>query len=84
MDQPFTLASKSILLAIESGKINPESAGSGISYGDRGLRRVGGLTSSGSRFSFAEMMPASSTHRTGPSGFVSLQHQVKQRFEGCC
>ena len=45
VEAPFALAARSILLAIESGKLDPEKAGSGISYGDRALRRVG----SGSR-----------------------------------
>ena len=48
VETPFLLAARQILLAIESGELNPEKAGSGVSYGDRALRRVG----SSSRFSF--------------------------------
>ena len=42
------LAARSILLAIESGTLDPEKAGSGVSYGDRALRRI----SSSGRLSF--------------------------------
>lgn len=48
VDAPFQLAARQVLLAIESGELNPEKAGSGVSYGDRALRRV----NSSSRFSF--------------------------------
>jgi len=37
---PFLLLARSILLAIESGTLDPEHSGSGVSYGDRLLRRV--------------------------------------------
>ena len=47
VESPFALAARSVLLAIESGSLDPEKAGSGVSYGDRSLRRV----SSGSRLS---------------------------------
>ncbi len=47
--QPFILLARSILLAVETGKIDPEKPGSGVSYGERALRRVsswnGSLTS---------------------------------------
>lgn len=45
---PFRLAARAILLAIEAGTLDPEKPGSGVSYGDRQLRRI----SSASRFSF--------------------------------
>jgi Ras-related protein Rab-4B len=77
VETPFSLASKSILLAIDSGRINPEISGSGISYGDRGLRRVGSNGNLSSRFSFTEMMPSNNR------GSLNL-NQVKQRFDGCC
>ncbi|KZV78493.1 ras-domain-containing protein [Exidia glandulosa HHB12029] len=48
VDAPFRLAARAILLAIEAGTLDPEKAGSGVSYGDRQLRRI----SSASRFSF--------------------------------
>lgn len=38
--QPFYLLSRAILLAIESGRIDPEQANSGVSYGERSLRRM--------------------------------------------
>ncbi|KAK4702225.1 hypothetical protein P7C70_g4000, partial [Phenoliferia sp. Uapishka_3] len=40
VEQPFILLARSVLLAIESGKLDPERAGSGVSYGERTLRRV--------------------------------------------
>lgn len=81
VETPFSLASKSILLAIDSGRINPEISGSGISYGDRGLRRVASNGGISSRFSFSEMMPSSSRrNNSGNGGLIDL----KQRFEGCC
>ncbi|UZJ52150.1 hypothetical protein CBS101457_001470 [Exobasidium rhododendri] len=80
VETPFSLASKSILLAIDSGRINPEISGSGISYGDRGLRRVGSNGGLSSRFSFSEMMPSGS--RVGSNG--NLVNITKQKFDGCC
>lgn len=40
VEQPFILLARSILLAIESGKLDPERPGSGVSFGERSLRRV--------------------------------------------
>lgn len=83
VEQPFALACESILSSIAAGRIDPEKAGSGISYGDRGLRSVAAASRAGgpgSSFSFAEMLP-NGVNRGG--GGVSLQH-VKQRFGGCC
>ncbi|WAQ89312.1 hypothetical protein PtA15_10A736 [Puccinia triticina] len=37
---PFLLLTRSILLSIESGRIDPDRKGSGISYGERALKRV--------------------------------------------
>lgn len=51
VEAPFLLCARSILLAIESGTLDPEKAGSGVSYGDRALRRV----SSSSRLSFGSL-----------------------------
>ncbi|PWN88347.1 ras-domain-containing protein [Acaromyces ingoldii] len=78
VEAPFALAAKSILMAIESGRLDPEKAGSGISYGDRSLRRVG----SGSRFSFSEMLPNGAGRNGG--GLVQLRQNVKHSFDGCC
>ncbi|KAH7880797.1 ras family-domain-containing protein [Lentinula edodes] len=51
VEAPFMLAARSILLSIESGILDPEKAGSGVSYGDRALRRV----NSSSRLSFGSL-----------------------------
>lgn len=51
VEAPFLLCARSILLAIESGALDPEKAGSGVSYGDRALRRV----TSSSRLSFGSL-----------------------------
>jgi len=40
VEQAFVLLARSVLLAIESGKLDPEKSGSGVSYGERALRRV--------------------------------------------
>jgi len=51
VESPFLLAARSILLSIESGALDPEKTGSGVSYGDRALRRV----NSSSRLSFGSL-----------------------------
>jgi hypothetical protein len=51
IEAPFLLCARSILLSIESGALDPEKAGSGVSYGDRALRRV----NSSSRLSFGSL-----------------------------
>ena len=51
VEAPFLLAARAILLSIESGSLDPEKAGSGVSYGDRALRRV----NSSSRLSFGSL-----------------------------
>lgn len=48
VEAPFLLAARAILLSIEAGELDPEKAGSGVSYGDRALRRF----SNASRLSF--------------------------------
>lgn len=79
VERPFVLACQSILAAIQSGNISPEKPGSGISYGDRGLRSVAVNSSNkNSKFTFTEVMPNGNR-----SGAVSLQ-TVKSRFDGCC
>jgi Ras-related protein Rab-4A/Ras-related protein Rab-4B len=54
VEAPFLLAARSILLSIESGMLDPEKAGSGVSYGDRALRRV----TSSSHLSFGSLSGA--------------------------
>src|ERR1700728_4575267 len=51
VEAPFLLAARSILLSIESGALDPAKSGSGVSYGDRALRRV----NSSSRLSFGSL-----------------------------
>ncbi|KAF8525152.1 ras-domain-containing protein [Hysterangium stoloniferum] len=58
VEAPFLLAARSILLSIESGVLDPEKAGSGVSYGDRALRRV----SNASRLSFGSASASSRRH----------------------
>lgn len=58
VEAPFLLAARSILLSIESGVLDPEKAGSGVSYGDRSLRRI----TSASRLSFSSLSVSSSHH----------------------
>ena len=74
VEAPFLLAARTILLAIESGSLDPEKAGSGVSYGDRALRRV----NSSSRLSFGS---SSGTRRKG-----SVKLKVKSWIPGtkCC
>lgn len=74
VEAPFLLAARTILLAIESGSLDPEKAGSGVSYGDRALRRI----NSSSRLSFGSL---SGTRRKG-----SVQLKVKSWIPGtkCC
>ena len=74
VESPFLLAARSILLAIESGQLDPEKAGSGVSYGDRALRRV----NSDSRLSFGSL--SGSTRR----GSVSFGVRLKEATIGKC
>ncbi|TKY87137.1 hypothetical protein EX895_003814 [Sporisorium graminicola] len=80
VEAPFALAARSILLAIESGKLDPEKAGSGVSYGDRALRRVG----SGSRFSFADMDPSTIRPNRRGGAAVKIKEVFGDRLGGCC
>lgn len=74
VEAPFLLAARAILLAIESGTLDPEKAGSGVSYGDRALRRV----NSSSRLSFGSL---SGARRRG-----TIKLKVKSWIPGskCC
>jgi Ras-related protein Rab-4A/Ras-related protein Rab-4B len=74
VEAPFLLAARAILLAIESGTLDPEKAGSGVSYGDRALRRV----NSSSRLSFGSL---SGARRRG-----AVKLKVKSWIPGskCC
>ena len=71
VEAPFLLAARSVLLSIESGVLDPEKAGSGVSYGDRALRRV----SSSSRLSFGSFGSLSGGRRRG-SGKLRLRDWV--------
>ncbi|PPQ80844.1 hypothetical protein CVT25_001969 [Psilocybe cyanescens] len=74
VEAPFLLAARAILLSIESGTLDPEKAGSGVSYGDRALRRV----NSSSRLSFGSL---SGARRRG-----AVKLKVKNWIPGskCC
>jgi len=76
VEAPFLLAARSILLSIESGALDPEKAGSGVSYGDRALQRV----SSSSRLSFGSL---SGGRRRGP-GKLRLKDLVPGAGRRCC
>ncbi|KAF5313042.1 hypothetical protein D9619_003556 [Psilocybe cf. subviscida] len=74
VEAPFLLAARAILLAIESGTLDPEKAGSGVSYGDRALRRV----NSSSRLSFGSL--------SGARRKATVKLKVKNWIPGskCC
>ena len=75
VEAPFLLAARAILLAIESGTLDPEKAGSGVSYGDRALRRV----NSSSRLSFG-------SHQSGSRRRGTIRLRAKNWIPGskCC
>jgi hypothetical protein len=75
VEAPFLLAVRSILLSIESGVLDPENAGSGVSYGDRALRRV----NSSSRLS---SLSFGSLSRRPKKGTVKLK--IPGRGARCC
>jgi len=79
VEAPFMLVARSILLSIESGQLDPEKAGSGVSYGDRALRRM----NSNSRMSLGSFGSSLATHRRRPSGGMKVK---LQRATGgkCC
>ena len=77
VEAPFLLAARSILLAIESGTLDPEKAGSGVSYGDRALRRV----NSSSHLSFGSL---SGSRRRGSSSGFRLKDLIPGVGRGCC
>jgi len=72
VESPFALAARSILLSIESGELDPEKPGTGVSYGDRSLRRI----SSSSRLSVT--LGISNTGRRKGFG------KVGEAFGKCC
>jgi Ras-related protein Rab-4B len=76
VEAPFLLAARSILLSIESGTLDPEKAGSGVSYGDRALQRV----NSSSRLSFGSL---NSGRRRG-GGKFKLRDWIPGTGRRCC
>jgi Ras-related protein Rab-4B len=80
VEAPFLLAARSVLLSIESGVLDPEKAGSGVSYGDRALRRV----SSSSRLSFGGSFGSLSGGRRRGSGKLRLRDWVPGAGRRCC
>lgn len=77
VEAPFLLAARSILLSIESGQLDPEKQGSGVSYGDRGLRRI----SSSSRMSF---LSASGQPTRRRRGAIRLLGPIGPAIRGDC
>lgn len=79
--QPFVLATQSILLLMETGTLNPDDPGMGVSFGERQLRAVG----SSSRLSFGSL--ASTMGRQGRQkssrGTVNIKGMVG-RGGKCC
>ena len=76
VEAPFMFAAQQILLAIESGELDPEKSGSGVSYGDRALRRI----NSSSRFSFGSS--GSGTKRGSIK--LSLKKWIPGTGRNCC
>ena len=76
VEAPFLLAARQVLLAIESGELDPENAGSGVSYGDRALRRV----NSSSRFSFG----SSASGRKRSSFKLKVRDWIPGAGGKCC
>ena len=76
VEAPFMLAARQILLAIESGELNPEKSGSGVSYGDRALRRI----NSSSRFSFG----STGSGRRRNSIKLSIKKWIPGAGRNCC
>ncbi|WVQ75084.1 hypothetical protein IAR50_004693 [Cryptococcus sp. DSM 104548] len=70
---PFLLASRTILSSIDAGTLDPDSAGTGVSYGERQLRAVGSVSRLGGAFG--------STRRKRRGDSVSLREMVG---EGRC
>lgn len=88
VESPFHLAARSILLGIDSGKIDPEKPGSGISFGDRSmaLRSLGssGRLSGFAGFGFGSGSDAGSVRSRSRNGIVKLRDKVGEKFDGCC
>lgn len=80
VEAPFLLAARSILLSIESGQLDPEKAGSGVSYGDRGLRRI----SSVSRMSFLGGSSSGSERKRRRDTIFLLRPMKKMARGECC
>lgn len=78
VEAPFMLVARQILLLIESGELNPEKAGSGVSYGDRALRRI----NSSSRFSFGS--GSSSSGRRRGSIKLKMKSWIPGTGGRCC
>jgi len=78
VETPFMLVARSILLSIESGQLDPEKVGSGVSYGDRALRR----TNSNSRMSFGSLGSFTAHKRRSSGGFKLRMQRAAQGK--CC
>ena len=74
---PFNLAARNILESVDTGTLDPDSAGTGVSYGERQLRTVG----SNSRLSYA--FGGGTVKRRKRRESVSLSSMVG-RGRRCC
>ncbi len=96
VETPFHLAARSILLAIDSGKLDPDTPGSGISYGDRSMAgllrgssggpggsRLSGFTNFGG-FQLEGSSSSGSLAQRTRGGIVRLKDRVNDQFQGCC
>ncbi|PWN40315.1 ras-domain-containing protein [Ceraceosorus guamensis] len=82
VETPFHLAAKSILLSIESGSIDPEKPGSGISYGDRGVGGSMSIRSGFSTMGLGNGRGFDSRFDLGREG--GRLKGLKERMNGCC
>lgn len=77
VEEPFVRGTQAVLLAIESGRLDPERVDSGVSYGDRALHDVSGRFSVNDASGW-EQPPARA------SGLVRLRTALGGRAGGCC
>ncbi|GAA94843.1 uncharacterized protein L969DRAFT_90775 [Mixia osmundae IAM 14324] len=86
--EPFVLLARSILFAIESGRIDPEASNAGVSYGERAIRRVSS-TYMNSTSGFGGFTLAGSSSSPGMLSTVSnalglSRNNASSSSSGCC
>lgn len=69
---PFLLCARTILSSLDSGEIDPEQPGMGVSYGERQLRAVGSV----GRFSTWGGGGGTGRKKRGRADSVSLREMV--------